>query len=69
MSIDRPDFIGLDRTDAGRANPTIYSAAVNLDPEPSAAISYDWRDCGICSFTGRTDQARVRYEALTDERK
>ena len=52
VSIDRPDFIGLDRTDSGRASPTIYSAAVNLDPEPSAAISYDWRDCGICSFTG-----------------
>ena len=69
LSIDRPDFIGLDRTDSGRASPTIYSAAVNLDPKPSAAISYDWRGCGICSFTGRTDQARVRYEALTDERK
>ena len=61
--IDRPDFIGLDRTDVGRANPTIYSASANLDPKPSAAISYDWRDCGICSFTGCTDQARVRYFA------
>ena len=68
VSIDRPDFIGLDRTDSGRANPTIYSAAVNLDPEPSATISYDWRDCGICSFTGRTDQARVRYFAPDPDR-
>ena len=68
LSIDRPDFIGLDRTDAGRANPTIYSAAVHLDPEPSAAITYDWRDCGICSFTGRTDQARVRYFAPDPDR-
>lgn len=61
LSISRLDYLGLDRTDAGRTNPVIKAGTAVIDPGPSGTVTYTWTDCGIYSFTGRTDQATVRY--------
>ncbi len=63
LSISRLDYLGLDRTDAGRTNPVIKAGTAVIDPGPSGTVTYTWTDCGIYSFTGRTDQATVRYFA------
>ena len=63
LSITNDLYVGLDRTDAGRTNPVIKAGTAVIDPGPSGTVTYTWTDCGICSFTGRTDQAAVRYFA------
>ena len=54
-------YLGLDRTDCGRTNPVVKVAGAIIDPEPTGSSAYSWTCYGICSFTGRTDQAAVRY--------
>ena len=63
LSVTNGLYLGLDRTDCGRTNPVVKVAGAIIDPEPTGASAYLWTDCGICSFTGRTDQAMVRYFA------
>ena len=63
LSVTNDLYLGLDRTDAGRANPAVKTGTAVIDPMPSGSVTYTWTDCGICSFTGRTDQAVVRYFA------
>ena len=63
LSVTNDLYLGLDRTDFGRANPVVKVAGALIDPEPTGSSAYSWIECGICSFTGRTDQAAVRYFA------
>ena len=65
LSITNDLYIGIDRTDAGWTNPVANAktATARIDPMPSGTVLYTWTECGICSFTGRTDQATVRYFA------
>ena len=66
LSVSRPDYLGLDRTDAGRASPVVNVAAALVDPAADGT-SYSWLDCGICSFTGRTDTAEASYFAPSND--
>ena len=63
LSVTNDLYLGLDRTDFGRTNPVVKVAGALIDPEPTGSSAYSWIECGICSFTGRTDQAQVRYFA------
>ena len=63
LSVTNDLYLGLDRTDFGRTNPVVKVAGALIDPEPTGSSAYSWIECGICSFTGRTDQAEVRYFA------
>ena len=63
LSVTNGLYLGLDRTDCGRTNPVVKVAGAIIDPEPTGSSAYLWTDCGICSFTGRTDRAQVRYFA------
>ena len=61
-------YLGLDRTDLGRTNPVVKTAIAKIDPTPTGSSTYSWTDCGICSFTGRTDQAEVKYFASNPDK-
>ena len=62
LSITNDLYLGLDRTDAGKSNVVTKTATARIQPSPTGQLSYSWTDCGmLCSFTGRTDQASVRY--------
>ena len=63
LSVTNDLYLGLDRTDFGRSNSVIKVATALIDPEPTGSSAYSWIECGICAFTGRTDQAEVRYFA------
>lgn len=63
LSVTSDLYLGLDRTDLGRTNPVVKTAIAKIDPTPAGSSAYLWTDCGICSFTGRTDQAEIRYFA------
>ena len=65
LSITNSLYVGLDRTDAGRADPRANAkdATALVDPEPSGSSSFSWTDCGICKFLGPTDRVSVRYFA------
>ena len=63
LSVTNDLYLGLDRTNFGRTNPVVKTAIAKIDPTPTGSSSYLWSDSGICSFTGRTDQAVVRYFA------
>ena len=68
LSVTNDLYLGLDRTDFGRTNPVVKVAGALIDPEPTGSSAYSWIECGICSFTGRTDQAEVRYFAPDPDR-
>ena len=68
LSVTNDLYLGLDRTDFGRTNPVVKVAGALIDPEPTGSSAYSWVECGICSFTGRTDQATVRYFAPDPDR-
>ena len=68
LSVTNGLYLGLDRTDCGRTNPVVKVAGAIIDPEPTGSSAYLWTDCGICSFTGRTDQATARYFAPDPDR-
>ncbi len=62
LSIKNDIFVGLDRTDEGRAKPQReHVATANIDPSPLLPASYEWTECGICTFSGPKDQAAARY--------
>ena len=65
LSVQREDYIGLDRTDEGRANPraNAKTATAQISPGPSGTVTCSWTDCGICSFIEPTDQQSVQYFA------
>ena len=68
LSVTNDLYLGLDRTDFGRTNPVVKVAGALIAPEPTGSSAYSWIECGICSFTGRTDQAEVRYFAPDPDR-
>ena len=63
LSVTNDLYLGLDRTDLGRTNPVVKTAIAKIDPTPTGSSAYLWTDYGIYSFTGRTDQAEIRYFA------
>ena len=66
LSIRREDYLGLVRTDEGRESRVVRSASAVVDPAADGT-SYSWLDCGICSFTGRTDTAEASYFAPSND--
>ena len=48
LSIKRPDYLGLNRTDAGFSGWAVTNAMARIDPEPASAI-YHWTRCGSAS--------------------
>ena len=68
LSVSRDNYLGINRTDAGRADPVVKTATALIDPAPTGSAAYSWTDRGICSFTGRTDQATARYFAPDPDR-
>ena len=61
LSVQRPNYLGLDRTDAGRSNSVSCLGAAVLDAGDLGAAAYQWTECGICEFDGRTGDASVTY--------
>ena len=60
LSVERPDYLGLDRTDAGLSNWAVTNATARIDPEPTSA-TYNWTSCGKCQFVGATNEQKVTY--------
>ena len=60
LSVERPDYLGLDRTDAGLSNWAVTNATARIDPEPTSA-TYNWTSCGKCQFVGATNEQTVTY--------
>lgn len=60
LSVERPDYLGLDRTDAGLSGRAVTNATARIDPEPASAI-YHWTKCGKCQFVGKTNEQEVTY--------
>ena len=60
LSIERPDYLGLDRTDAGLSGRTVTNATARIDPKPASA-TYRWTNCGKCQFVGAKNSADVTY--------
>ena len=65
LSVERPDYLGLDRTDAMKGELVTRTATAKIDPSPARA-TYSWTDCGRCAFVGQTSAEAVVYGA-TDE--
>ena len=57
---ERQDYVGMDRSDAGRSTPVCRTASVHVQPSIGTA-TYSWTDCGVCSFDGATDGSSARY--------
>lgn len=62
LSVARPDYLGLNMTDAWRGKYINKSATAKIDPAPVKA-EYEWQKCGRCEFYGATDKAGVTYRA------
>jgi hypothetical protein len=62
LSIERPDYVGLDMTDAKRGEYVYKSATAKIDPAPAVA-EYEWQKCGRCEFYGATNKGGVTYRA------
>ena len=60
LSVERPDYLGLDRTDAGLSNWAVTNATARIDPAPTSA-TYNWTSCGKCQFVGATNEQKVTY--------
>ena len=60
LSIERPDYLGLDLTDAMKGRDVTRTATAKIDPAPASA-TYKWTSCGRCKFIGRKDAADVTY--------
>ena len=61
LSISRPDYLGLDRTDEGRKSHAVTNARVLVSPVFSGTTNVLWTACGICEFVGPTNQTSVQY--------
>lgn len=68
LAISRRDWVGLDRTDAGRTyvSQRSFPGVALLDPS-AANVTYSWISCGICKFDGGTDGQTVHYCATNSE--
>ena len=63
LSIDLPkEFLGLDLRDASKGEYVTCGASVKIEPEPPS-VTYNWMDCGQCTFIGDTDKQDVVYGA------
>ena len=62
LSISRPDYLGLDRTDAGRQGHVVKTATLSSDPSLPSSSSVEWTECGICEFVGAKNQRSVSYQ-------
>jgi len=62
LSIDRPDYVGLNMTDAMKGKHVKRKASAIIDPD-AAMASYEWLDCGKCEFTGEKNGKTVTYGA------
>ena len=62
LSIERPDYIGLNLTDAMRGKYVTRDASAKIDPAPAKA-EYDWLKCGKCEFIGKRNKSAVTYGA------
>ena len=62
LSISRPDYLGLDRTDAGRQSHVVKTATLSSDPSLPSSSSVEWKECGICEFVGAKNQQTVSYQ-------
>ena len=62
LSISRPDYLGLDRTDAGRQGHVVKTATLSSDPSLPSSSSVEWKECGICEFVGAKNQRSVSYQ-------
>ena len=60
LSVERPDYLGLDRTDAGLSARVATNATARIDPAPTSA-TYNWTSCGKCQFVGATNEQKVTY--------
>ena len=60
LSIERPDYLGLDMTDAMKGKYVTRTATAKIDPVPASA-TYKWTSCGRCKFIGGKDAASVTY--------
>lgn len=67
LSISRPDYLGLDRTDAGRQGHVVKTATLSSDPSLPSSSSVEWTECGICEFVGARDQLTVSYQNKDSE--
>ena len=65
LSVERPDYIGFDMTDAKRGRYIYRSATAKIDPAPAAA-EYEWQRCGRCEFYGATNKEVATYR-VNDE--
>ena len=62
LSISRPDYLGLDRTDAGRQGRVVKTATLSSDPSLPSSSSVEWTECGICEFVGEKNKLTVSYQ-------
>ena len=60
LSVERPDYLGLDLTDAMKGRDVTRTATAKIDPAPASA-TYKWTSCGRCKFIGGKDAASVTY--------
>ena len=67
LSISRPDYLGLDRTDAGRQGHVVKTATLSSDPSLPSSSSVEWTECGICEFVGAKNQRSVSYQNKDSE--
>ena len=67
LSISRPDYLGLDRTDAGRQGHVVKTATLSSDPSLPSSSSVEWKECGICEFVGAKNQLTVSYQNKDSE--
>ena len=67
LSISRPDYLGLDRTDAGRQGHVVKTATLSSDPSLPSSSSVEWKECGICEFVGAKNQWSVSYQNKDSE--
>lgn len=62
LSIERPDYLGLDLTDAMSKYVVTRTATAKIDPAPMS-VTYNWTRCGRCGFLGARDGVDVTYGA------
>lgn len=68
LAATRREWVGLDRTDAGRASVSMrtYPGSALLDPS-GGNVTYSWTSCGVCKFEGETDGQTVHYCATNSD--
>ena len=65
LSIARPDYVGIDMTDAMKGKYVTREASAIINPG-AAKTSYSWLDCGKCEFVGDKDGEKVTYGATNE---